>query len=129
MSLQDDDARAEAEIRENFFNAVMALGPFISEQCGAVANVRIVLDEDLATNFCDCEDNENWQLFSYALSRLTIDGELVCIEFGTPYYPLDWMFRHDVDPALAQFQINVHNMIQHGVAESTIATVEHVLHE
>jgi hypothetical protein len=124
------DDREEAKVQERFLDAVMALRDFIGEQCGATNhNLRIVLDDDLATEVCDCEADEEWQMFAYGLSRLSIDGEFVCIEYGTKYYPSSWMFRTDVGPFAASFQINVHNMVLGGVARSTIVTLERVWRE
>tara|TARA_B100001094_G_scaffold93579_2_gene89449 strand:+ start:6827 stop:7228 length:402 start_codon:yes stop_codon:yes gene_type:complete len=127
MAMPEGDPRQEQAIKERFFAAVMALGPFIGQQCGAEDAVRIVLEEDLATEFISCEDDEDWQMFGYSICRLPIDGEFVCVEFGTSYHPDNWMF-HDFDtsPELAKFQINVHNMVVGGFATSTIVTIAHV---
>ena len=116
----------EEIIRAHFFDSVMALGPFIGEQCGAGPNVRLVLEDDLATSLADCGEDEDWQMFGYYVSRLTIDGELVCIEYGSCAYPDGWSFMWGCDISMAAYQINVHNATQGGMAFSTIATVEKV---
>lgn len=128
MPTPEGDDRAERTIEERFFHAATSLVPFIASQCGAETDVRIVLDDDLAAEFCECGEDEDWQGFGYGMSRLTIGGELVCVEYiGDDPAGCDWIFRDDVDPKAAVFQINVYNMILNGVAQSTIVTIGHVL--
>lgn len=124
MAMPEGDHRQEEIIRDRFEQAVLALRPFLGEQCGVPSDVRIVLDEDLSTNFIDCGDDEEWQMFGYGTSLLTLDGERVRVMFGTPYYPADWMFNFEKEDSAADFQISVYKCVLGGIVTRAIVTID-----
>lgn len=126
MAMPEGDHRQEELIKARFEEAVFALQPFLSEQCGLPADFRIVLEDDLSTEFIDCGDDEEYQMFGYGLSRLTIDGERVCVIFGTPHHPDSWMFDYEKGVDMAEFQISVHKCVLGGAVIRAIVTIEHV---
>lgn len=125
--MHEGDHRQEEIIKARFEEAVVALRPFLSEQCGLPASTRIVLDEDLSADFIDCGDDEDYQMFGYGTSRLTIDGERVCVVFGTtPYHPQSWMFDYEKPIDTADFQISVLKCVLGGTVTRAIVTIEQV---
>jgi len=126
MAMPEGDHRQEEIIKARFEKAVVALQPFLSEQCGLPDDVSIVLDGDLSAEFIDCGDDEDYQMFSYGISRLTIDGERVCVVFGTADHREGWMFDYDKDIGMADFQISVLKCVLSGAVTRAIVTIEQV---
>ena len=125
MAMPEGDDRQEQIIRERFCTSVAALGPLISKLCDVPDHLlRIVLDDDLATELIECEGDEDWQFFGYAKVNISTNDKWVVIQYGTPLHLNEWAVVGNESPDDVQYRVNVHKTVVDGNVFSCIVTVE-----